>query len=521
MVKIRRSMRSVLMYVTLFLVTCGVGLAITKSMENDVSAKLDQKTMLDYSRSDILFYQPGNKCTAWGKTVASGDTMEEMVFSALRSSGLTDAQAIGIYANIKHEGGDNPVRHEYSFINGGCWSPKDSNGDGLGECSVKTNSGIRYYNNIVLDEDGHWDLFKNTASYDTPCGNNKCQSYGIGLIGFSYGWRVAMLEYIQERDPELVEYFKHPDLYNNLTGNQLIEEIGADVVSQIVALEVEEMLQYGDIGKVVEQLPSGDGVDVAVQSAGIWSAQAERCNTCGIGGSQFVARQETARNVFGQLDGKVFAGSGNRSYCGVIRRGKCLMSENSADGGCTADGFTYFLQSGPSWAGNGYACSTIGYSGCGPTAMAMIITALTNQYVTPNETAAIGSEVGAASCGQGSYGDRLPLIATKYGLKYEKIANASVETVNEWLSKGGMVIFSLGSYAIPVYGNIGGNSGHFIAIRGVTSDGKWLTFDSSATLTPGEIRQGIVSRVDREYNPQDLINAYNYHGRYNMYAIYK
>ena len=87
-------MRSVLMYVTLFLVTCGVGLVITKSMENDVSAKLDQKTMLDYSRSDILFYQPGNKCTAWGKTVASGDTMEEMVFSALRSSGAMGREAV-------------------------------------------------------------------------------------------------------------------------------------------------------------------------------------------------------------------------------------------------------------------------------------------------------------------------------------------------------------------------------------------------------------------------------------------
>lgn len=535
MVKKCRRFKSLLFYLALFLVTGGMFFVITKSMEEDVLAKLDQETLLDYSRSNIVFYNPKNGCTTWGKIVASGDTVEEMILSALKSSGLTDAQVIGVYANIRHEAVDNPVRHEYSFINGGCWSPQDANGDGLGECSVTVNGVRRYYNNIVLDKDGHWDLFNNTAPLPVgrKCLDNECQSYGIGLIGFSYGWRVAMLEYIQERDPELIEYFQHPELYNNLSGDQLINEIGKDVVARIVALQVEEMLQYGDTPDAVEQLPSGDGVDVAVQSAGIWSDQVERCGNCHVGMAQYELRQNEARQLFDQLNGKVLVGSKSLSYCSTAQ-GTRVPLENGGDGGYTEDGFTYYLQAGPTWGnipylnGDGSTCydggkgrvGTIGTSGCGPTAMAMIITALTGKQVSPIETAQIASGLGARACGSGSSGNVLPLIGTHYGLKYEYVSNPSISVIEGWLNRGAMLIFSVGGeYSTVPYGpltNIGG--GHFIAIRGRSEDGKWLTFDSSGNIGPADNNK---PRSDRKYEPDQLLKAYTSHGRGNMYAIYK
>src|SRR5581483_9508154 len=52
------------------------------------------------------------------------------------------------------------------------------------------------------------------------------------------------------------------------------------------------------------------------------------------------------------------------------------------------DGFTIYSQYDPDWANKPYGDTTIAAAGCGPSAMAMIITALTGQSVTPDVTAA-------------------------------------------------------------------------------------------------------------------------------------
>ena len=137
------------------------------------------------------------------------------------------------------------------------------------------------------------------------------------------------------------------------------------------------------------------------------------------------------------------------------------------------DGFTTYNQYDPRWKDLPYGPkSTIGASGCGPAAMAMIITALTKQVVTPVDTATYGAAHGTKAK-SGSYGHLLgPVIGGYWGLKSKYLAK-DVNQINEGVRAGGLVIFS-GKGPAPFT-----SSGHFIVVRAVTSSGKWLIGDSN------------------------------------------
>ncbi len=536
MIKMRRKIRPILMYAALFLMMFGVGFAVAKTTET--TSALDQATLLEFSQNNILFYNPGgsdNKCVSdaeyYGSVRAEGNTMNEMIWSALTTSGLSQAQAVGVMANIAHEGGVNPVIHEYAFFNSGCWTPTDANGDGLGECT--TSSG-RYYNNIIMDADGHWDLFQNTAPYSQPCGTNQCQAYGIGLIGFSYGWRVALLQFIQEKDPSLLEYFKHPELYNNLSGDQLIAEIGKENVSKIVALEIEQMMQHPSVAGAIAQMPSGDTVDVSRQAAGIWSDKVEQCGSCHVGQSQYNARVQTASDIFGEYYGKSFEGQSNVKLCGV-KVGNCFTLQDETDGGCTKDGMTYYWAAGGSWGNtllvgnscknwNNSSTATIASDGCGYSATSMVVTNLADKMFTPFDAYNVAKSksatafiVGCSVDGGGrSQGTSYSVVSSiiegsNLGLKYEFHGDNSDFTENyisNALHEGKMIIMSVGAEA-----NQALSSGpHWVAIRGITDSGKWLVF-SSSRYPNSDIN-------DTEFDPNTVIQAHVNHAGY-WYVVSK
>jgi hypothetical protein len=135
------------------------------------------------------------------------------------------------------------------------------------------------------------------------------------------------------------------------------------------------------------------------------------------------------------------------------------------------DGFTVYNQCDPAWANKPYSSSTICPSGCGPAAMAMIITALTGQRVTPPETANYAASQGMYIPGVGSSWSIGTVLAKHWGLK-SKFIGGSASKINETLKNGGLVI-AAGRGALPYT-----SGGHFIVIRGVTADGKWKVGDS-------------------------------------------
>ncbi len=178
------------------------------------------------------------------------------------------------------------------------------------------------------------------------------------------------------------------------------------------------------------------------------------------------------------------------------------------------DGFTVYKQYDPAWGGNTYGVGgrTIASSGCGPTAMAMIITSLTGQTVTPADTAAYGMKAGThgGSAG-GSNGVALATkMAANWGLKAEFLG-ANKQAINAALDRGALVIVS-GNGSQPPETPFS-QGGHFVVIRGRTADGKWLVGDSSHRgASPDTSTVG--------YDPDTMVKHFS-SGGYSSYAISK
>lgn len=161
------------------------------------SAKaLDEQELLEYSLNDIMFYeQCGNDgVTAECGIQVSGSTIEEKIWTGLTSF-MSEEQAAGVMGNMAHEGGFNPARHETKFLNS---SP-----------------------NFAITTDAS-------------------TSYGIGLIQWSFGRRVKLLDYIKEKADELLDkYFDTGrSTYGGISGKEFLSQVGDSDTNTLVALEL-------------------------------------------------------------------------------------------------------------------------------------------------------------------------------------------------------------------------------------------------------------------------------------------
>jgi hypothetical protein len=183
-------------------------------------------------------------------------------------------------------------------------------------------------------------------------------------------------------------------------------------------------------------------------------------------------RGGNAQSFFDEFEGIIADGAGAGSGSGSY---SCAQEDSEfAD-----DGFVIFNQCDDRWGGDPYigggGQSTICESGCGPAAMAMAITALTSQTVTPADTIEYANTQNIYVPGTGSAWTVAPILAEHWNLNAENISN-SVAAINEVLRNGGLVVTS-GSGAAPFT-----SGGHYIVIRGVSEDGKWKVGDSNGTI---------------------------------------
>lgn len=133
----------------------------------------------------------------------------------------------------------------------------------------------------------------------------------------------------------------------------------------------------------------------------------------------------------------------------------------------------YFNQADPAWCDQSYGADTIGKYGCGPTAMAMAIGALTGEAATPAALAAWASENGYWASGSGS---RLSIVegaAAAYGLDAQSCGVFDADRLLQELSAGklGVALVSAGHFT---------QGGHFILLRGATLDGGVLVADPNS-----------------------------------------
>ena len=127
--------------------------------------------------------------------------------------------------------------------------------------------------------------------------------------------------------------------------------------------------------------------------------------------------------------------------------------------------FPLFLQWDPRW---GYASygdnSVVGLSGCGPTALSMVLWYLTgNEDLTPDKIAEYSMKNGYYISGTGTAWLLLEDVPRLYGIWVTQ-PKADANTIKQALDDGDMIILSMGPGDFTI-------GGHFIVVYGYTEEG--------------------------------------------------
>lgn len=165
-----------------------------------------------------------------------------------------------------------------------------------------------------------------------------------------------------------------------------------------------------------------------------------------------------------------FSAVSNGGTSGVTQSGanSCGTTTSSAQ---NLDGFVIYSQYDSAWASKPYGSSTIAVSGCGPSALAMIIASFGDTSVTPETVATWAGDQGYYISGQGSSWALMDNGPSHWGLTSTNIGT-DMNSAIEALRSGSYVIAS-GRGPKPFT-----TGGHILALRGVTADGKILIGDS-------------------------------------------
>lgn len=145
----------------------------------------------------------------------------------------------------------------------------------------------------------------------------------------------------------------------------------------------------------------------------------------------------------------------------------------SYDGVVFSDGETlvvYYNQMDERWKDLPYGTDDIGHYACGPTSMAIVVSSLTSETVDPPHMAQWAYENGHWCSKSGSYHSIVPGAAAAWGLSCEACSRDDPQKLVDALASGKLVVAIMG----PGHFTRGG---HFIVLRGVTSEGKILVAD--------------------------------------------
>ncbi len=145
----------------------------------------------------------------------------------------------------------------------------------------------------------------------------------------------------------------------------------------------------------------------------------------------------------------------------------------------------YYNQKDEPWASQNYGTDPIAGYGCGPTALAMVVSTFREENVNPAEMAQFCADCGYWASRQGSYLSIVAGVAESYSISYSGVTpeNYDRENLIARLSGDelGIALMRKGHFT---------SSGHFIVLRGVTADGKILVSDPASlerSLTPWDL----------------------------------
>lgn len=162
--------------------------------------------------------------------------------------------------------------------------------------------------------------------------------------------------------------------------------------------------------------------------------------------------------------------------------------------------FIVYNQYDPAWRYKAYGTTTIGEGGCGPSALAMVLTNMLGERITPDVVGRYAASQGMQIPGVGSSWDITRVVAAHYGLQ-SKFLGPDEAKINDALRNGALIVAS-GAGPLPYT-----SGGHFIVIRAITDDGKWRIGDSGHVATNG-----------KDWDPSQIL-PYTRTG--NVYAVSK
>ena len=139
------------------------------------------------------------------------------------------------------------------------------------------------------------------------------------------------------------------------------------------------------------------------------------------------------------------------------------------------DGLTpvvYFNQLDERYAGKPYGTDNIGGYGCGPTAMSIVVSSLTDDTVDPVEMAEWSYQNGHWCKSSGSYHSLIPAAAEAWGLPVSGCTASEPQRIADALSEGKLVVAIMSKVSFT-------SSGRFIVLRGV-KDGKIMVADPAS-----------------------------------------
>lgn len=132
---------------------------------------------------------------------------------------------------------------------------------------------------------------------------------------------------------------------------------------------------------------------------------------------------------------------------------------------CTTGLLVYYNQADPRWANSLYGPSDpMSTHGCGPTAVAMVVSSFTGNTVSPLDVAKWASDSGYCSKGEGSIHALIPGGMVHYGLAVTSITDKSKENIINEIKQGNIVVALMNKGYFT-------NGGHFLLLTQVTDDG--------------------------------------------------
>ncbi|MGV2881742.1 C39 family peptidase [Paenibacillus taichungensis] len=134
----------------------------------------------------------------------------------------------------------------------------------------------------------------------------------------------------------------------------------------------------------------------------------------------------------------------------------------------------YFNQLDKRWADMPYGPhDTIGVAGCGPTSLSIVVSTLTGNTVDPVTMSKWAYDNGYLAEGVGSYHSLIPDGVKHFGLNVTGASINEAQKVTGALAQGKLVIAIMGKGHFT-------SSGHFMVLRGVTSEGEILVADPAS-----------------------------------------